>query len=316
MTGHCEKQQKKPEWLQHKQNSRFFTMQSPATAAPAAVSGPAHVIVFGNEKGGSGKSTTAMHVAVALLRLGYRVGTIDLDARQATFTRYMKNRFDFIARTRRLIPMPAHMAIQRSQAAAVEEQEREEREFLRLALTELGRECDFIVIDTPGTDSYLSRLGHSHADTLITPLNDSFIDLDLLARIDPDSYQILAPSIYARMVDEQRREKAARGDKKPVEWIVMRNRLSHVDARNKREIGDILEGIGEKAGFRIAPGFGERVIFRELFLKGLTLLDIQEDSSIPLTISQVAARQEVRQLVLAIGPERFKGHRAPADGFA
>ena len=50
--------------------------------ASPAQSGSAHVVVLGNEKGGSGKSTTAFHIAVALLKAGQRVATIDLDCRQ------------------------------------------------------------------------------------------------------------------------------------------------------------------------------------------------------------------------------------------
>ena len=51
----------------------------------------AHVIVLGNEKGGSGKSTTAMQLFVALARAGHRVGALDLDFRQQSFFRYLDN---------------------------------------------------------------------------------------------------------------------------------------------------------------------------------------------------------------------------------
>ena len=63
--------------------------------------GSAHVIVLGNEKGGSGKSTTALHIAVALLKAGQRVATIDLDSRQQSFTRYIANRQAWARRTGR-----------------------------------------------------------------------------------------------------------------------------------------------------------------------------------------------------------------------
>jgi chromosome partitioning protein len=265
----------------------------------------AHILVFGNEKGGSGKSTAALHTAVGLLRMGYQVGSLDLDARQATLTRAMRNRFNFITRTRETLPSPLHMAIERSEAGSIEARQKEEQEFLDMALEELGRECDFIVIDTPGTDSHLSRLAHARADILITPMNDSFIDLDLLADIDPETHAVHGASVYTKMVEEQREEKRRR-DGGTQDWIVMRNRLSHIDARNKREIGEVLEKIGKKQGFRIAPGFSERVIFRELFLKGLTLLDLKEDPDNTLTLSQIAARQEVRNLIQAIGPEGLR----------
>ena len=270
----------------------------------------AHIIVFGNEKGGSGKSTAAMHTAIALLRLGYKVGSIDLDARQGTFTRYLKKRFDFITSSKDHLPSPSHMAIPRSEADFVTEQRSEETDFLTMALAELGSTHHFIVIDTPGTDSFLSRLAHSYADTLITPMNDSFIDLDLLADIDTDTMEILRPSIYTKMVHDQRKQRLLR-DGGEIDWIVMRNRLSHLNAKNKRTVGNLLEKISEIYGFRLAPGFGERVIFRELFLKGLTLLDLKENQDHPLTISQISARQEVRKLVVEIHPEKIKGHVPP-----
>ena len=265
----------------------------------------AHIIVFGNEKGGSGKSTTAMHVAIGLLQLGYNVGSVDLDARQGTFTRYLRNRFQFVARERKTLLAPYHMAIERSEAETIAEQQAEEREFLEMAIEELGKSNDFILIDTPGTDSYLSRLAHSRADTLITPMNDSFIDLDLIADIDPNTLSVRKPSIYTKMVNDQRIQKALSSGG-TIDWLVMRTRLSHIDAKNKRDITSLLEELSQQYDFRIAPGFGERVIFREMFLKGLTLMDLQDDGETRLTMSQITARQEVRNLINAIGPEKMK----------
>lgn len=262
----------------------------------------AHIIVFGNEKGGSGKSTSAMHTAIALLRLGYQVGTIDLDARQATFTRYLRNRFHYVSDTRKSLPAPLHMAIEKSSADTIAVQEKEDSAFLTMALDEMRTTCDFIVIDTPGSDTYLSRLAHSYADTLITPVNDSLIDLDLLADIDPSTYQIKAPSIYARMVAEQQDIKRER-DGTGIRWIVMRNRLSHINANNKSVINNLMDNISREFGMVIAPGFGERVIFKELFLKGLTLMDLEDDPDNTLTMSQIAARQEVRALINVIDPQ-------------
>lgn len=270
----------------------------------------AHIIVFGNEKGGSGKSTSAMHTAIALLRLGYRVGTIDLDARQGTLSRYLMKRFEYITKTKEHLPSPAHIAIQKSTLGTVVEQQAEEDAFLMMGMEELNHVCDFIVIDTPGTDSFLSRLAHSFADTLITPMNDSFIDLDLFADIDMKAHTVLGPSIYAKMVHEQRLRKMTRDGSK-MDWIVMRNRMTHLNTNNNKTITQLLEEIAERAGFRLAPGFGERVVFKELFLKGLTLLDLKEDQDGGLTLSQISARQEVRNLIMAIKPELAKGYATP-----
>lgn len=268
---------------------------------------PAHIIVFGNEKGGSGKSTTAMHAAIGLLRLGYAVASIDLDARQGTLTRYMANRFEYVAATRQELPSPVHLPIEKTRANLLTEQEKQDREFLLMALEELRPNFDFIVIDTPGTDMYLSRLAHSYADILVTPMNDSFIDLDVLARIHPVTRELIGPSIYTRMVEEQRAIRKGR-DGGTIDWVVLRNRLSALDARNKREMGERLEMLAGKLGFRHIPGFGERVIFRDMFLKGLTLLDLKEDPDTAMTMSALAARQEVRQLLRAINPQGLRGY--------
>lgn len=267
----------------------------------------AHIIVLGNEKGGSGKSTTAMHVAIGLLRLGYRVGSIDLDARQGTFSRYMANRFEYSAKERLSLPIPLHFPIERSKADSVIAQEEQDRDFLQMAFEELSPHVDFIVIDTPGSDTFLGQLAHSYADTLITPMNDSFVDLDVLARIAPDTKEIKGPSVYTRMVNEQKEIRKARNGES-IDWIVMRNRLSSLDAKNKREVGELLQSISEKFGFRLAPGFGERVIFRELFLKGMTLLDLKEAPDHQMTLSAISARQEIRELLRCIAPETLKGY--------
>lgn len=260
---------------------------------------PCKLIVLGNEKGGSGKSTTVMHVAVALLRLGKRVGTIDLDARQGTLTRYLANRFSYITRTLVDLPAPRHMAIEKSTRTIDEERRFEESGFLDMAIHELSQICDYIIIDTPGSDTYLNRLAHRRADILITPLNDSLIDLDVLARLDPDNQEYVRPSFYSAMVMELQSRRQREGKQK-LDWIVMRNRLSPLQARNKRDVANILTSLSPELNFRLVPGFGERVIFRELFLDGLTLMDLKETPTAGLTMSRLTARQEVRTLIHAI----------------
>ena len=260
----------------------------------------AHIIVLGNEKGGSGKSTTAMHTAISLLSLGYRVGTIDLDPRQGTLTRYIKNRFEYSKRHGKTLANPTHIPIGKSEKENVAEQQAEEQNHFNSVFEELSLFCDFVVIDTPGTDYFLSRLAHSHADTLITPMNDSFIDLDLLANIDTQDHSIKGLSVYADMVMDQRKIKKLR-DGTPIDWIIMRNRMSHLNTKNNKAITELLRKISHQANFRLAQGFGERVIFKELFSQGLTLLDLKQNDQKNLTLSQIAARQEVRNLILAIG---------------
>lgn len=266
---------------------------APAPTPAARGIGAARIIVFGNEKGGSGKSTAAMHAVVGLLRSGHTVGSIDVDPRQATLTRYLENRAVF-AETRGIeLPIPSHRLVVRSEQGPEEDAER----FLQ-ALDALSRGCDTVVIDTPGSDAPLSRLAHSYADTLVTPMNDSFVDLDLLAKVDPTNFSIICPSAYAEMVWEQRKVKMKR-DGRSMDWVVVRNRLSSTETRNKKNMEKVLAALAKRIGFRTAPGFGDRVIFREMFLTGLTLLDLRETGT-RMTLSHIAARQEVRDLLQAL----------------
>jgi chromosome partitioning protein len=259
----------------------------------------AQVIVLGNEKGGSGKSTAAMHLIVGLLRDGYRVGAIDLDARQATLSAYLAAREAF-ARAKGIdLPLPRCVAVERSTLDSRAAADAEETARFATAMAEL-HDCDIVVIDCPGSDTYLSRLGHGHADTLVTPINDSFVDFAMLAKVDPDNHAVVYPSIYSEMVWEARKQRFAR-DRGRIDWIVMRNRLGATEARNKRDVGATLEALAKRIGFRTLKGFGERVIFRELYLQGLTVMDVREARlGIQMGMSHVAARMEVRALVGAI----------------
>jgi chromosome partitioning protein len=257
----------------------------------------AHVIVLGNEKGGSGKTTTCMHLIVALLRLGFSVGTIDIDSRQRSLSRYLENRRQTVLKENVSLPQPQHAVVQRSPFNIVQEAEEDDRERFTKTLTRLVEANDFVVIDSPGNDTYLSRVAHAHADTIITPINDSFVDLDVLANVDGQTMKIIKPSIYSEMVWEQKLMRAKRNGGS-IEWIVMRNRLSNIDAKNKRFMTQATSELARRIGFRVAPGFSERVIFREMFLQGLTVLDIMEmKGGAGLSLSHVAARQEVRDLL-------------------
>ena len=261
----------------------------------------AHVIVLGNEKGGSGKSTAAMHIVVGLLRDGFGVGAIDLDARQGTLSAYVASRAAFTERSGIALPLPRSRPVHRRTLDSRAEADAEERETFGAAFSELSASCDVVVIDCPGSDTHLSRLGHAQADTLVTPINDSFVDFSMLAKVDPDDHAVIHPSVYAEMVWEARKRRFSR-DRGRIDWIVMRNRLGSTEARNKRDVGATLDALAKRVGFRTVKGFGERVIFRELYLQGLTLMDVREANlGISLGMSHVAARAEVRALLTAIG---------------
>jgi len=261
----------------------------------------AHVVVVGNEKGGSGKSTTAMHIIVALLLQGRRVASIDVDARQGTLSRYVANRVKFIQASGKDMEMSDHYTVDIPPEAASEKERAAEAERLQLLIEGAMINNDVVVIDTPGSAGQLSRLAHSYADTLVTPINDSLVDFDVLAHVDGTKMTIKSPSHYAEMVWEQKKIRADR-DGGTIDWIVMRNRLSSLDAHNKREMERLIRDLSERIRFRVIPGFGERVIFRELFLVGLTIMDLK-DAAGPqaLSHSHHAARQEVLTIVNALG---------------
>ena len=259
-----------------------------------------HVIVVGNEKGGSGKSTTVMHLAVALLRLGRRVAVADLDARQGTVTRYFENRRRYVVEDELNLPMPELLTLKPQDGGGDEEGI---EALLQGVIDDLRGRQDILIMDTPGSDTALSRIAHSFADTLVTPINDSFIDLDVLARINAKTMTIQSPSHYAELVWQQRLIRAKRfgGNAKATDWIVMRNRMGFTDSKNKREIERLVADLAKRIGFRTVAGFSERVIFRELFHQGLTLMDMAEvHGGGSLSMSHIAARQEVRQLVEAL----------------
>lgn len=262
----------------------------------------AHIIVVGNQKGGAGKSTVAMHLIVALMRMGRRTGAIDLDTRQRSLTRYIENRARWIAARGAKLPAPQIFELSESRQRMLDAAEAEDEASFRAALKRLAETCDFIVIDSPGGDSYLARLAHSCADTLVTPLNDSFVDFDLLGDIDPDCADVVRPSIYSEMVWESRKKKA-QSLRAPIDWVVLRNRTatSKIEAKNKQRVGEALKTLSTRIGFRMAPGLSERVIYRELFPQGLTMLDLDAPGAEgEMKMAHLAARQELRDLFITL----------------
>lgn len=256
----------------------------------------AHIIVVGNEKGGAGKSTVSMHVASALARMGHRVSGLDLDLRQRSFGRYMENRLAFMEKAGLDLPTAVVHDLPEVASDKLQPGENIFDHRLSAAISRLEPESDFILIDCPGSHTRLSQVAHSLADTLITPINDSFVDFDLLARTDPNGEKILGPSVYSEMVWNARQLRAQAG-LKPIDWVVLRNRLGAQRMVNKEKMERVVHALSSRIGFRVAPGFSERVIFRELFPRGLTLLDLRDIGVKQLNISNVAARQELRDMM-------------------
>jgi chromosome partitioning protein len=246
-----------------------------------------HFIVFANEKGGTGKSTTAVHTAIALAASGHRVAALDLDSRQRTMTRYLENRDATMRRLDRSLPQASYEVLEEQSEGA-----------LNTALGHLAAEADVVVIDTPGRDDAVARAAILKADTLVTPMNDSFVDLDLIGQVHPENYKITRPSFYAELIWNSRTQRA-KTTGKSVDWVVLRNRLQHIESHNLKRVGAALDELARRVGFRVIPGLGERVVYRELFPKGLTLLDLSQLGEVG--IAHIAARQELREMVSGLG---------------
>jgi len=271
----------------------------PSSRAPSA-----RVIVVGNEKGGSGKSTVAMHVAIALSRSGQAVATIDLDTRQKSFTHYIDNRRAWAGQVTRALDIPEHFCIGKLPYPSAEEETAGCRA-LQETVEALADRYGVVVIDTPGHDGYLTRRAHSLADILITPLNDSFVDLDVLGTVDPETLRVTGISHYAEMVGEARAQRRVR-DQGTIDWIVLRNRLSTLGSRNKRLVGEGLQELSRRLNFRHVEGLAERVIFREFYPRGLTAVDDLDEATLRTrpTMSHVTARLEMLKLLAAMGLDR------------
>lgn len=270
--------------------------------------------MLANEKGGSGKTTTAMHVVTALLKAGQRVASIDADCRQKSLTRYVANRRRWAKKTGVRLELPTHHAIERANGSSVDENEAAEFSAFAAIVNEVETCHDFVVVDTPASDSYLMRLAHAMANTLITPMNDSFVDFDVLANVDPESFEVTGTSHYAELVREARRQRRI-VEEVETDWIVIRNRVGQFETRNGRNVADGLIDLSRKLNFRIADGFSERVIYRELFPQGLTALDTLDETTLGArsSLSHLAARQEVRQLLDSLKlPVDERGQRRAA----
>jgi chromosome partitioning protein len=249
--------------------------------------GSPHFIIFANEKGGTGKSTTAVHSAVALAAAGRKVAALDLDTRQRTLGRYLENRAATIGRLKQDLPMPRFDTFDPANGEDVD-----------AAIDRLAADVDILVVDTPGRDDPHARRAMLRADTLVTPINDSFVDLDLIGQVDPESYRVTRPSFYSELVWNSRTQRA-KTTGGTVDWVLLRNRLQYVEAHNMRRVAKAVEELSRRVGFRVIPGLSERVIYRELFPSGLTLLDLQQLGNVGL--SHVAARQELREMIAGFG---------------
>ncbi len=165
---------------------------------------------------------------------------------------------------------------------------------LNEAIAQAAATSQVVIIDTPGRDDPLARYAATCANTLVTPMNDSFVDFDLIGQVDPENFKVKRLSFYSELMWETRKTRA-KADGATIDWVVLRNRLHRMEARNQRRVGEALNELSRRVGFRVISGLSERVVFRELFPSGLTLLDRGHLGE--LGVSHIAARQELREMI-------------------
>jgi chromosome partitioning protein len=269
--------------------------------APPRPTDRAQIIVIGNEKGGAGKSTLAIHIATALLHAGARVAVIDLDLRQQSLGHFFASRRTWSAANGVEVPMPWAMPLADDAAGLAKASAEDQIAAFDAAFAAVAAEAQFVLIDTPGSDTGLSRLAHGKADLIITPMNDSFVDFDMLGQVDPVTLELIRPSVYSEVVWEARKQKML-SERRSVDWVVLRNRLATSEARNRKRLEERIDVLAKRVGFRVGPGMRDRVIFRELFPFGLTVADLSASvRPVPVSLTHVAARQELRAVMQAAG---------------
>ncbi len=252
----------------------------------------AHIIVISNEKGGTGKSTISMHLAIKLLNEGFKIATMDLDARQGTLSKYIENRRKFCTAQNISLPTPKHFEVHLGQESEIADK-----------INALSSHFDAIIIDTPGTKNQLFEEAHQYADTIITPISDSLIDLNVIADIDFQTGKMIKIGHYADFIWEVKKNLAAKG-KSYLNWIVVGNKTSNLKSKNKSTVFSQLEKLSKTYGFRLNDGLKDRVIYKELFLEGLTVLDMRHEKlKMKMNLSHLAAKREIQKIAEFISPE-------------
>jgi chromosome partitioning protein len=272
---------------------------------------PPRIIVVGNEKGGAGKSTIAIHMATALMHAGAKVAVIDLDLRQLSLAHFFSHRRIWSASAGVTLPMPTQWLVEEAGDLLKMPAPDAVARFEAAGSEALQGGADFLIVDTPGADTALSRAAHANADLIVTPLNDSFVDFDMLGQVDPVTLDLIKPSLYSEVVWESRKNKMTE-TRRSIDWLVLRNRLATTEARNRKRLDERIQALSRRVGFRTGPGLRDRVIYRELFPFGLTVADISSTvRPIPVSLTHIAARQELRSIMSALGLGAWTGEVAP-----
>lgn len=264
-----------------------------------SITGPG-IIVVGNQKGGSGKTTIAFHLIAGLMRSGYSVGSVDLDGGQLTLSSILRNRQAFRDSRDINLDLPEHHFLSDDLHQAQYRNVREAESWLENIIPDMCARHDVIVIDTPGHDTPLNMLAHACGDILLTTLNDSFVDLDVILEVSPATLRPVGLSHYGRMIRKAASEREA-ASLSPARWLVLQNRVGLLRTNNRKMVEEVLSEASRLYDFELLGGLSERVVFRELFTFGLTVYDLERlPGFADRTRSQVHAEAELDALVEAI----------------
>jgi len=156
------------------------------------------IIAIANQKGGVGKTTTAINLAAGLSLKGYKTLLVDLDSQaNATsglgYSRVYPSIYDVLVKgnpvhlairkttMKKMGILPSELSLVGAEVELITEQNRESR--LKKVLLPIKKNFDFIFIDSPPSLGILTLNGLVAADSVIIPIQSEFYALEGLSKL-------------------------------------------------------------------------------------------------------------------------------------